>query len=124
MHMWFHVQLAKKNLKWYLILEENNDELSSTSFHSAVGCSGQRYFHREMFILNFEILKHGRLSQNVSTTPITAIGCRKHLPLCVVQLKAKYCQKTHYCNGADCGKPRSIFQHGTLKYFILGMYWM
>ena len=26
-----------KNLEWYLILEENNDELSSTSFHSAVG---------------------------------------------------------------------------------------
>jgi hypothetical protein len=30
---------------------------------------------------------------NISTTPITAIGCQQCLPLIVVQLKAKYYQK-------------------------------
>ena len=33
-------------------------------------------------------------SLNVSTTPITAMGCRQCLPLCVVQLKGKHCQNT------------------------------
>ena len=32
---------------------------------------------------------------NVSTTPITAMGCRQCLPLSVVQLKGKHC---HCCN--------------------------
>ena len=36
---------------------------------------------------------------NVSTTPITAMGCRQCLPLSVVQLKGKHCQKTHCRNG-------------------------
>ena len=31
---------------------------------------------------------------NVSTTPITAMGCRQCLPLSVVQLKGKHCRKT------------------------------
>ena len=30
---------------------------------------------------------------NVSTTPITAMGCRQCLPLSVVQLKEKHCRK-------------------------------
>ena len=39
------------------------------------------------------------LSPNVSTTPITAMGCRQCLPLSVVQLKGKHCQKPHCHNG-------------------------
>ena len=38
-------------------------------------------------------------SPNVSTTPITAMGCRQCLPLSVVQLKGKHCQKPHCRNG-------------------------
>ena len=40
-----------------------------------------------------------RYSPNVSTTPITEMGCRQCLPLSVVQLKGKHCQKTHCRNG-------------------------
>ena len=36
---------------------------------------------------------------NVSTTPITAMGCLKCLPLSVLQLKSKHCQKPHCRNG-------------------------
>ena len=36
---------------------------------------------------------------NVSTTPITAMGCRQCLSLSVVQLKGKHCRKPHCCNG-------------------------
>ena len=36
---------------------------------------------------------------NVSTTPITAMGCRHCLPLSVVQLKGKHCRKPHCRNG-------------------------
>ena len=36
---------------------------------------------------------------NVSTTPITAMGCRQCLPLSVVQLKGKHCRKPHCRNG-------------------------
>ena len=35
------------------------------------------------------------LSPNISTTPITAMGCRQCLPLSVVQLKGKHCRKPH-----------------------------
>ena len=38
-------------------------------------------------------------SPNVSTTPITAMGCRQCLPLSVVQLKGKHCRKLHRRNG-------------------------
>ena len=37
--------------------------------------------------------------QSVSTTPIIAMGCWQCLPLSVVQLKGKLCQKTNYRNG-------------------------
>ena len=37
--------------------------------------------------------------RNLSTTPITAMGCRQYLPLSGVQLKGKHCQKTHCRNG-------------------------
>ena len=40
-----------------------------------------------------------RYSPNVSTTPITAMGCRQCFPLSVVQLKGKHCQKLHCRNG-------------------------
>ena len=36
---------------------------------------------------------------NVSTTPITAMGCLQCLPLSVVQLKGKHCWKPHCLNG-------------------------
>ena len=36
---------------------------------------------------------------NVSTTSITAMGCRQCLPLSVVQLKGKHCRKPHCRNG-------------------------
>ena len=43
----------------------------------------------------------GRNSEcpNVSTTPITAMGCRQCLSLSVVQLKGKHCRKPHCRNG-------------------------
>ena len=41
--------------------------------------------------------------RNVSTTPITAMGCRQCLPLSVVQLKGKHCWKPHCRNGARSG---------------------
>ena len=40
-----------------------------------------------------------RHSPNVSTTPITAMGCRQCLPLSVVQLKGKHYRKPHCRNG-------------------------
>ena len=40
-----------------------------------------------------------KLCPNVSTTPITAMGCRQCLPLSVVQLKGKHCRKHHCHNG-------------------------
>ena len=43
---------------------------------------------------------------NVSTTPITAMGCRQGLPLSVVQLKSKHCRKPHCRNG--------VVDHGNL----------
>ena len=39
-----------------------------------------------------------RQGPNVSTTPITAMGCRQCLSLSAVQLKDKHCQKPH-CRG-------------------------
>ena len=36
---------------------------------------------------------------NVSTTPITAMGCRQCLPLSVVQQRGKHCWKPHCRNG-------------------------
>ena len=39
------------------------------------------------------------LGPNVSTPPITVMGWRQCLPLSVVPLKGKHCQKLHCCNG-------------------------
>ena len=39
------------------------------------------------------------LCPNVSTTPITAMGCRQCFPLSVVQLKGKHCRKPPCHNG-------------------------
>ena len=36
---------------------------------------------------------------NVSTTPNTAMGYQQSLPLSVLQLKGKHCQKPHCRNG-------------------------
>ena len=46
-------------------------------------------------------------SPNVSTTPITAMGCQQCLPLSVVQLKDKHCRKPHCRNGVV-----DMFGHG------------
>ena len=40
-----------------------------------------------------------RYRPNVSTTLITAMGCQQCLPLSIVHLKGKHCQKPHCCNG-------------------------
>ena len=40
-----------------------------------------------------------RPGSNVSTTPIMAMGCQQCLPLSVVRIKGKHCQKTHCRNG-------------------------
>ena len=53
---------------------------------------------------------------NVSTTPITAMGCQQYLSLSVVQLKGKHCRKPHCCNGVvdmfglgiELGLPRVV----------------
>ena len=42
---------------------------------------------------------YARYSANISTTPITAMGCQLCLPLSVVQLKGKHCRKLHCRNG-------------------------
>ena len=47
-------------------------------------------------VLSICQITHG---PNVSTTPITAMGCRQCLPLSVVQLKGKHCRKPlTYCD--------------------------
>ena len=40
-----------------------------------------------------------RSGLNVSTTPITAMGCRQLLPLSIVQIKSRHCRKPHCRNG-------------------------
>ena len=58
-----------------------------------------------IYIWHFRISWNGTSSNslmlcpNVSTTPITAMGCRQCLPLSVVQLKGKHCRKPHCRNG-------------------------
>ena len=51
---------------------------------------------RKLWHTSYSLLEH---CSNVSTTPITAMGCRQCLPLSVVQLKGKHCQKLHCHNG-------------------------
>ena len=41
----------------------------------------------------------GQYCSNVSTTPITAMGCWQCLSLSVLQLKGKHCRKPHCRNG-------------------------
>ena len=51
---------------------------------------------RRSFVSSFWYHSH---SPNVSTTPITEMGCRQCLPLSVVQLKGKHCRNPHCRNG-------------------------
>ena len=47
-----------------------------------------------MILFFYAKLCHERSQRpNVSTTPITAMGCQQCLPLSVVQLKGKHCRK-------------------------------
>ena len=47
---------------------------------------------------------------NISAAPITTMGCQQRLPLSVVQLKGKHCQKTHCHNGVV-----DTFRHDLLE---------
>ena len=59
-------------------------------------------------------LGFGTFCPNVSTTPITAMGCRQCLPLSVVQLKGKHCRKPHCRNGVV-----DTFGPDTIKYNLM-----
>ena len=50
---------------------------------------------------------------NVSTTPITAMGCKQCLSLSVVQLKGKHCRKPHCRNGVV-----DMFGQGIIQYYL------
>ena len=56
-------------------------------------------FRQTRPLIYFGLIIRSWHGPNVSTTPITAMGCRKCLPLSVVQLKGKHCRKPHYRNG-------------------------
>ena len=56
---------------------------------------------------------------NVSTTPITAMGCRQCLPLSVVQLKGKHCRKPHCRNGVVDSFGQGHLKEKVLLLFIL-----
>ena len=57
---------------------------------------GQHGWHTIFWLWKQRALKH---RSNVSTTPITAMGCQQHLPLSVVQLKGKHWWKPYCGNG-------------------------
>ena len=76
------------------------------------------------------ITKH---CSNISTTPITAMGCRQCLRLSVVHLKGKHYQKAHCRNGVVDTLRHSgflkkyaalfvVFQHKVIFKYILGDY--
>ena len=54
---------------------------------------------QQIHIVIRDFLKFKGPAQNVSTTPIKAMGCRQCLPLSVVQLKGKPCRKPRCRNG-------------------------
>ena len=56
---------------------------------------------------------------NVSTTPITAMGCRQCLPLSVVELKGKDCRKPHCRNGVVDTFVQYLFQNKLPDHFPL-----
>ena len=66
-----------------------NAELSVGTLGILIACS---------FKLDIKML-FSEASPNVSTTPITAMGCQQCLPFSVVQLKGKHCRKPHCRNG-------------------------
>ena len=78
----------------------------------------KKYEKREQLQIDIEIEKtytvhyYSSRGPNVSTTPITAMGCRQCLPLSVVQLKGKHCQKPHCRNGVV-----DTIGHGVLNAF-------
>ena len=56
-----------------------------------------------------KVLSYCRDDSNVSTTPITAMGCLECLPLSDVQLIGKHCQSPHCLNGVV-----DTFGHGSI----------
>ena len=52
-----------------------------------------------IFANRLDYMKDDSQCPNLSTTPITAMGCRQCLPLSVVHLKGKHWQKPHCRNG-------------------------
>ena len=72
-------------------------------------------FSKLIMVFHFSSNHH---CPNVSTTPITAMGCQQCLPLSVVQLKGKHCRKPHCCSGVvDTIRPILIlvFQFENMK---------
>jgi hypothetical protein len=59
-------------------------------------------FVRSKEIKSYFSSRYGKVNwqgPNVSTIPITAMGCQQCLPLSVVQMKGKHCRKPHCRNG-------------------------
>ena len=64
-------------------------------------CWSRKFLKKAENLQNFWDHKNNLFKQcpNVSTTSITAMGCRQCLPLKVVPLKGKHCRKPHCCIG-------------------------
>ena len=71
--------------------------LSTQVLHILLVFSG--FFLQQERAATFLQYKKEPKTLNVTTTPITAMGCEQCLPLSVVQLKGKHCIKPHYRNG-------------------------
>ena len=71
--------------------------LSTQVLHILLVFSG--FFLQQERAATFLQYKKEPKTLNVTTTPITAMGCKQCLPLSVVQLKGKHCQNPHCCNG-------------------------
>jgi hypothetical protein len=79
---------------------KTNRSISEISKYAFCNAKYQRYQNGpDSCLLDDRGTMTKRQCQNVSTTPITAMGCRQCLPLSVVQLKGKHCRKPHCRNG-------------------------
>ena len=58
----------------------------------------KKRFTKILMVYDIEINSESQ-SSNISTTPITVMGCRQCLSLSVVQLKGKHCRKPNCHNG-------------------------
>ena len=88
--------------------------LLSSSLGSSIACVSIFW---DFFYLHIHALSQHKIKycSNVSTTPITAMGCWQYLPLSVVQLKGKHCMKLHcrkgvVYTGKSFSEPRNIWR--------------